>query len=84
MSEENIVSNVSPEPIVNEVPAQPVPDEPTLAVDVSFDDAQLSLILGAGFDPAQVRNEFGLVKVAKLPPITLSEAIKRATEKYKK
>lgn len=54
-----------------------------LPVNVSFDDAQLALILGASLEPAQVRNEIGLALLKNKESITLEEAITRAVAKYK-
>ena len=48
---------------------------------VSWNDQQLALILAAGLEPAQVRQELGLALVGKEKAITLGEAISRATAK---
>lgn len=69
---------------VGEVKVVEEQGEETLPVDVHFTDEHLSRIAEAGFEPASVRNEFGLVKVAREPQITLTEAIKRAKERYGK
>lgn len=81
-----------------ETPVVPAPEpepvkieDPLLSVDVAFDDGQLASILAAGLEPAQVRNEIGLVVIKKEEPqipderrLTLSEAISRAKVRYEK